>query len=154
VNDHLIRASGKQLSRSALNDVDDVRLIELPRFARDDGAVVVAETGAAVPFTVARIFTVTAPAGAHRGNHAHRLCTQLMFCAHGIVEVICDDGRMRQSFVLDRGNLALCVPPTIWNTIVYREAGSVLTVLCDRPFEESDYLRTYDAFVAYRKEKS
>lgn len=144
----------RQLSRSALNGVDDVRLIELPRFARDDGVVVVAEAGAQVPFTIARMFTVIAPSGARRGNHAHRRCTQFMFCAHGAVEVICDDSQARQSFVLDRCNLALYVPPTIWNTIVYREAGSVLTVLCDRPFEEPDYLRTYDAFMAYRKEKT
>lgn len=154
MNDRVTQTGESQLSRNALNDLDDIRLIELPRFARDDGVVVVAETGAAAPFTIVRMFTVTAPAGAHRGNHAHRRCTQLMFCAHGVVEVICDDSRNRRSFILDRCNLALLVPPVIWNTIIYREGGSVLAVLCDRPFEESDYLRTYEAFVAYRKEKS
>jgi len=140
--------------RSPLNDVGDVRLIELPHFSRNDGEVVVAQSAAQVPFTIARMFTVTAPAGAHRGEHAHRRCTQLMLCVHGVVEVVCHDGRTQQSFVLDRKNLALCVPPTIWNTIVYHEGGSVLAVLCDRPFEESDYLRSYAGFVRYRKEIS
>lgn len=143
-----------QLSKFTLKNVGDVRLVELPRFARDDGEIVVAQTAAQLPFTIERVFTVTAPAGAQRGDHAHRRCTQLMFCAHGIVEVICDDGQAQRSFVLDRNNLALCVPPTIWNTIFYREGGSVLAVLCDRPFEEPDYLREYPDFLAFRKANS
>jgi len=143
-----------QSPNSVLNSIRDVRLIELPRFARQDGEIVVAEVAAQVPFTVVRMFTVTAPKGARRGEHAHRRCTQLMLCVHGAVEIICDDYRNRQSFVLDRNNLALCVPPTIWNSIIYHEAGSVLAVLCDRPFDESDYLRGYDEFAAYRKQHS
>lgn len=154
MNDRVFQAGEGQLPRITPNDVADIRLIELPRFARDDGVIVVAQATAEVPFKISRMFTVMAPTGARRGDHAHRRCTQLMFCVHGIVEVICDDGRMQRSFILDRNNLALCVPPTIWNAIVYHVDGSILAVLCDRPFEEPDYLRTYADFVAFRKENS
>ena len=152
--DRTFQAGETVPARTTLNNIGDVRLFELPRHARDGGVIVVAQATAQVPFKISRVFTVTAPAGSRRGDHAHRWCTQLMFCVHGDVEVICDDGHTQQSFVLDRNNLALCVPPTIWNTIVYHEAGSVLAVLCDRPFEEPDYLRTYADFVAFRKENS
>jgi dTDP-4-dehydrorhamnose 3,5-epimerase-like enzyme len=154
MNDRTFQVGEMLPGGNTLNNIGDVRLFELPRYARDDGVIVVAQATAQVPFKISRMFTVTAPVGARRGDHAHRRCTQLMFCVHGNVEVICDDGRTQQSFVLDRNNLALCVPPTIWNAIVYHEGGSVLAVLCDRPFEESDYLRTYADFVAYRKENS
>src|SRR5690242_1492835 len=68
------------------------RLIELPSYRRDDGEVVVAEITAQVPFASYRLFTLTAPVGAHRGKHAHRLCSQFMLCVAGAVEVVCDDG--------------------------------------------------------------
>ncbi len=134
-----------------LFDLRDVRTIDLPRHARNDGEVVVAESGDSVPFAIARVFTVTAPRNAERGKHAHRLCSQFMICVHGTVDVVCDDGGNRRSFALDRSNLALLVPPTIWSTLTYRYANSVVAVLCDRPYEKDDYVRDYAEFVAMRK---
>lgn len=127
-----------------------VQTIELPRYKRENGEVVVAEGSHSVPFAIARMFTVTGPEGAERGKHAHRRCWQFMICVHGILDVACDDGRDRRSFALDCGNLALIVPPTIWNTVLFRQAGSVLAVLCDRPYEADDYIRDYKEFVALR----
>jgi dTDP-4-dehydrorhamnose 3,5-epimerase-like enzyme len=137
-----------------LGSIARVRLIELPRYAREDGEIVVAQAFNQVPFVMARVFTLTAPRGARRGEHAHRRCTQFMLCVHGSVDVLCDDSRDKEVFALDRNNLALCVPPTIWNTLVFKEEGSVVMVLCDRLFEEADYLREYDEFVAFRKANS
>jgi hypothetical protein len=134
-----------------LFDLRDVRTIDLPRHARDDGAVVIAESGESVPFAIVRLFTVTAPRDAERGKHAHRLCSQFMICVHGMVNVVCDDGGNRRSFVLDRNDLALLVPPTIWSTLTYRYADSVVAVLCDRPYEKDDYVSDYAEFVAMRK---
>lgn len=134
-----------------LGTIARIRLIELPRYARDDGEIVVAQAFDRVPFTMARVFTLTAPRGARRGEHAHRRCTQFMLCVHGAVDVLCDDSRDKEVFTLDRNNLALLVPPTIWNTVIFKEERSVVMVLCDRPFEEADYLREYDEFVAFRK---
>jgi len=134
-----------------LRHVDAVRPLDLPRHARADGAVVVAETGAAMPFAATRMFTVTAPLGAERGQHAHKLCSQFMWCVHGAVDVICDDGASKRTFALNRDNHALLVPPTIWGTILYREANSVLAVLCDRLYEAEDYIRDYSEFIAMRK---
>ncbi len=130
--------------------VPDVRLLELPRFARADGEVVVADR-AELPFVVARMFTLTAPIGSVRGDHGHRHCTQFMVCVHGMVEIICDDGQEQKTIVLDRNNLAVCVPPTIWNRVIFKKDRSVVVVLCDLPFEERDYLREYSDFLVYRR---
>lgn len=134
-----------------LGSIARIRVIELPRYAREDGEIVVAQAFEQVPFPMARVFTLTAPSGAQRGEHAHRRCTQFMVCVHGAVDVLCDDSRDKKIFTLDRPNLALHVPPTIWNTVVFKEERSVLMVLCDRLFEEADYLREYDEFLAFRK---
>lgn len=139
------------MSRGILNGVGEVRSLTLPRYARDDGEIVVAEAVAQVPFSIARVFTLTAPQGARRGEHAHRRCSQLLLCVHGSVELVCDDGTDRKVFLLDRNNCAVYVPPTIWNTVIFLKHRSVVIVLCDRPFEEADYLRTYPEFIAFRK---
>jgi dTDP-4-dehydrorhamnose 3,5-epimerase-like enzyme len=135
-----------------MNSFSDARLLKLPHHSRDDGEVVVAQ-GPHVPFTIARLFTVSGPMDAERGKHAHRRCAQFMICVHGAIEVICDDGAAKRAFVLNRGNLALHVPPGIWNTIVFRKEDSVLAVLCDRPYEEEDYIRDYGVFISFRQEK-
>ncbi len=141
----------REAMAAAAFDLDAVRTIELPRHARPDGEVVVAEGGSVVPFAIARMFTVKAPGGANRGEHAHRQCSQFMICVHGIIDIACDDGRSRRIFALDRSNLALVVPPTIWNTVMFRGGDSVLAVLCDRAYEEHDYIRDYAEFLAFRE---
>jgi WxcM-like, C-terminal len=138
----------------SLCDVDAVHLVELPRYSRDGGEVVVAQVASQVAFPIKRVFTVTAPRDALRGDHAHIRCTQFMLCVHGAVEIVCDDGRDKRTFHLDRSNLALCVPPTIWNNIFFRQDKAVVMVLCDQPFEEDDYLRDYSEFLAFRKANS
>jgi len=135
-----------------MNFVSDTRLIELPRHAREDGEVVVAESMVHVPFSIARLFILRAPVSAERGKHAHKLCSQFFLCASGAADVICDDGREQRMFTLDRGNLALLVPPTIWNTVVFHKPETVVVVLCDRLYEAHDYLRDYNEFLQFRKD--
>ena len=132
-------------------EVGNVRTIELPRHSRADGEVIVAEVEAQVPFRIERVFALAAPAGAQRGRHAHRLCSQLMVCVNGAVEVICEDGGEQKRFVLERRDLALLVPPGVWNTVAFRETDSVLVVLCDRVYEAHDYIHDYAEFLSFRE---
>ncbi len=134
---------------SSLAQCSDLKPVSLAHHARDDGQVSILDQ-ADLPFAITRLFFVSAVQGAKRGMHAHRLCSQFMICTSGEVEVICDDGETSRSFALDRPNLGLLVPPGIWATEIYRAPGSVLTVACDRPYEEDDYIRDYETFRQYR----
>jgi dTDP-4-dehydrorhamnose 3,5-epimerase-like enzyme len=134
-----------------MNTLSDARLIDLPRHASGDGEVVVAEAATQVPFRIQRMFALAAPIGAKRGRHAHRLCSQFMICVRGAVAVICDDGNKQQTFVLDRRDRALLIPPELWNTVDFRQDGSVLVVLCDRVYEAHDYIRDYAEFRSFRE---
>jgi dTDP-4-dehydrorhamnose 3,5-epimerase-like enzyme len=134
-----------------LSDLNHVRTITLPRHARADGEVVVAEAAAQVPFRIERMFALAAPVGAKRGHHAHRLCSQFMICVNGAVDVTCEDGSKQKTFILDRRDLALLVPPGLWNTVEFRQNDSVLVVLCDRVYEAHDYIRDYAAFLSFRE---
>jgi hypothetical protein len=134
-----------------MKHVSDVRLVELPIHAQPDGELVVLEKDKAMPFAAARMFLVRARAGAVRGKHAHKACSQLFVCTGGAIEVDCTDGVGRATFTLDRIDRALLVPPSIWASERYIAEGSVLSVLCDRPYEPDDYLRDWDAFLGWRK---
>jgi hypothetical protein len=125
--------------------VSDLQIVALTHHVRDDGELSVLDR-TSLPFTIERVFFVRAAAGAQRGKHAHRRCSQFMMCVSGAIEVTCDDGEAKRTLVLDRPNLGLLVPPSIWATETYREAGSVLAVACDRPYEQDDYLHDYDEF--------
>jgi hypothetical protein len=131
--------------------VHDVQTIDLPRYSRADGEIVVAEMSASVPFSIARLFTLRGPSGGERGKHAHFQCSQFMLCVNGSIDIICDDAKEQKTFALDRNNAGLLVPPTIWNTVLFRKPDSVLAVLCDRRYDEADYIREYDDFLAWRK---
>ena len=131
-------------------NVTDLKLTKIPFFAHPNGELLVVQGEGTVPFSISRVFIVSARDCAVRGRHAHRECSQFLICPSGVVEVICDDGEHTKTFVLDSPDVGLLVPPGIWSEQTYRGALALLTVLCDRRFEETDYIRDYEAFQALR----
>ncbi len=132
------------------HSIRSVAVIKLPRHFAANGDVVVMETVSHIPFIIARVFVVLAPVGAIRGQHAHKQCAQFLTCPSGRVDVVCDDGLDKVTHILDQPSLGLLIPPSIWAQQTYQAPGSVLTVLCDRPYETEDYIRDYGEFLAYR----
>ena len=128
-----------------------VKLIELPYHEENNGDLVVVEKEI-IPFSIKRVFNVRQQKGDIRGKHAHRHCSQLLICTNGAVEVKCDDISTTEIYVLDKPNFGLFIPPGIWADQKYIENNTILTVLCDRPFEEADYLRNYEDFKLFSKQ--
>ena len=125
----------------------EIKLINFDCHKDDDGDLVVAEGNTNnVPFTIARIFNVRVDKGITRGCHAHRECTQLLICTNGIVNVTCDDGQETSIYIMDKPNLGLLIEPGIWSEQIYLKNNTVLTVLCDSPYNEADYIRNYKDF--------
>ena len=124
-----------------------VKLIEFPTFKEDNGELSVFEYGNQfVPFSIKRIFNVRSEIGSVRGKHAHRLCSQLLICSNGAIEVLCDDSVNQNVFMLDKPNYGLLVPPGIWAEERYIEHNSTMTVICDRIYEAEDYISDYELF--------
>ena len=131
-----------------------VKFIELPHHIENNGSLVIAEgENDLIPFSFKRVFNIKADKGNVRGNHAHRYCTQLLICSYGEVKVACFNSITTEVYVLNKPNLGLLIKPGIWAEQKYIENNSILTVLCDRPYEESDYIHNYDEFLVYKKNK-
>ena len=130
--------------------IQSVKLIELPYYNASNGDLVVVEGLSNVfPFSIKRMFNVKSELDGIRGRHAHRRCTQLLICANGVIDVLCDDSIETRKYVLDKANYGLLIPPGIWAEQKYLKEDTVLTVLCDLPFDEDDYIRNYDEFIKY-----
>lgn len=134
-----------------LPNIGAVRRIELAFFQQNAGDLSVMEVPKHVPFAIARVFFVRAQAGEVRGRHAHKVCSQLMTCPIGSVSIACDDGRDVTTFVLDRPDVGLLIPPCIWAEQTYVANGSVLMVLCDQVYDAEEYIRDYAEFTAFRR---
>lgn len=98
-----------------------------------------------------RVFTVTANKGIVRGRHAHKECTQILSCVSGGIDLIVDDGAVKEIIQLTTNSDAILIPPGIWVEQKYNQDKSVLLVLCDKPFDEDDYLRDYEEFLQWKR---
>lgn len=131
--------------------VAELQVSRLQAIGDDTGTLLVAESGRQVPFAIARTFVVTGvAAGAMRGHHAHKRCQQLLVCLSGRISVLVYDGSTSRTLVLAGVGESLYIPPGIWAEQVYEASGSILMVLCDQPYDEADYLRDYEGFLAWR----
>ena len=134
------------------NSIHSVKLLNLPHHFEDNGDLIVMEKLVNVPFEIARVFVVRAPEGAVRGQHAHKACSQFLTCPSGLVEVICDDGENTSTYLLGHPNMGLLIPAGIWAQQTYVLPNTILTVLCDRLYEVSDYIRDYEDFKLFRNQ--
>lgn len=121
------------------------RLVRLGTFTDDRGTLHVAPHGDEdLPFPVERVFVITGvPAGGTRGEHASRTTHELLIATSGCVAVELDDGDARATVVLDRPDVALHIPPLVWNVEVYG-SGAVLTVLASNRFDPADHIEDHD----------
>lgn len=122
------------------------KIIQFEVHSNSSGNLCVYETDDGVPFDIKRIFTVMAKKNEIRGNHAHKICQQLLVCVSGEIEVICDDGLNQRIYRLSEMGKGLLIPPGIWASEKYINEGSVLMVLCDQAYEKNDYIFNYEEF--------
>lgn len=130
----------------SLTGLSTAMLHELPAFPDTNGLLVVSAENPR-PFDVARVFTVHSDKGELRGNHAHRECSQFLICLSGAFKVRLNNGSQIMEASLDRPSLGLLIPPFVWATELSEADGSVLLVLCDREFDELEYVRDFNDFV-------
>lgn len=104
-----------------------------------------------IDFPIRRVFAVSGvPAGATRGGHAHRFCTQVVLCLSGRVDIAIDDGRDTTTLVLDSSAQGLYIPPGLWNTLVFEGPGTIISVFCDYPYDVADYIRDRNEYLAIK----
>lgn len=129
--------------------LEDCKIISLPKITDPRGNLTFIEGGAHVPFDIKRVYYLyDVPGGSERGGHAHKALSQLIIAMSGSFDVVLDDGKAKKRFHLNRSYYGLYVCPMIWRELDNFSSGSVCMVLASNLYDESDYYRDYDAYLA------
>ncbi|MBP7649710.1 MAG: WxcM-like domain-containing protein [Phenylobacterium sp.] len=124
-------------------------LINLPVISDPRGNLSFIESDAHVPFSIARVYYLyDVPSGSVRAGHAHKALHQLLIAVSGSFDVRLHDGVSEERVTLNRPHVGLHIGPMQWREIDNFSSGSVCLVLASTPYDEADYIRDFDAFLA------
>jgi dTDP-4-dehydrorhamnose 3,5-epimerase-like enzyme len=125
-------------------------LVEFPKIGDSTvGFISIAESTGNIPFEIKRVFwTYFTPESVVRGRHAHHQTEQILLAIAGRIIVTTEtrDGEI-QTFILDRPNVGVYIPPEAWHTMQYSHVA-VQMVLTSTHYDENDYIRNYETFRA------
>lgn len=113
------------------------------------GSLVALESNRNIPFDIKRTYYIFGTqADVSRGFHAHKNLSQVLICVSGSCRILLDNGKTKESVVLNRPDQGLLIKDLIWREMHDFSPDCVLLVLASEPYDESDYIRDYDAFLA------
>lgn len=118
------------------------------------GCLTVAELGKELPFPVKRIYYIYGvKEGERRGFHAHKALNQVLIAMHGSCKILLDDGKEQATVTLDSPEEGLFIGTNTWREMFDFSSDAVLVSLASDEYDESDYIRDYNDFLKYIKEK-
>lgn len=128
------------------------RIVSLPSVVHPSGELTIVEALNEAPFPIARVYFLHhLQLHAERGSHAHRCLQQLFLVPNGSYTLRLSDSESDLIFQLDDPSVGVYVPPGWWRTLQDFTAETVCLVLASRPYDEEDYIRDWDDFIAWRR---
>jgi dTDP-4-dehydrorhamnose 3,5-epimerase-like enzyme len=91
------------------------------------------------------------PQSGKRGNHAHKLLTQIMFSLHGTWKVRLTRQGESQDYQLHEDSNYLLIPAGYWRVFESLDKNAILGVIASEVYDESDYIRNFDEFEEWEK---
>jgi hypothetical protein len=136
------------------NSIYDCIILQLNKIHNRAGNITIVEGNKNVPFDVKRVYYLyDIPGGESRGGHAHKELRQLIVAASGSFKVLLDDGMTKKVVTLNRPDYGLLVVPGIWRELIEFSSGAICLVLASECYGEMDYIRKYEDFSIYVKNK-
>ena len=118
------------------------------------GQLIALEEKKEIPFSVKRVYYIYDTAeGVTRGYHAHKSLEQILICIHGSCKIKLDNGKETETILLDNPHEGLYVSNNMWREMYDFSPDAVLLVLASELYDEKDYIRNYDDFLAFLKEQ-
>ena len=107
-----------------------------------------------IPFQIRRVYYMYATKeGVRRGFHAHKSLEQILICIHGTCKILLDSGTEKKIVSLEKPYEGLYIASDMWREMFDFSPDAVLLVLASDYYEEEDYIRNYEEFLAFVKEK-
>lgn len=126
-----------------------VNIIDLPMLGDERGQLVAIEENKQVSFNIKRIYYIYGTEqGVARGFHAHKELNQVAICVSGSCKMLLDNGVNKSTVLLNSASKGIQIPPMIWHEMHEFSDDCVLLVLASDHYDESDYVRDYETFIA------
>ena len=105
-----------------------------------------------IPFNIKRVyFMYDTVANVVRGHHAHKSLEQILVCVHGSCKIKLDNGSETKIIPLEKPYEGLYVANNMWREMFDFSDDAVLMVFASELYDENDYIRDYDEFLAFIK---
>lgn len=133
--------------------VSKCKIIPVQKITDPRGDIGVIEAERHIPFAINRIYySYNTPHGIARGGHAHKKLQQLIIAMSGRFDIMLDDGCGGSvTYELSQPGEGLYICPMIWRELTNFSPDAVCMVLASEHYDESDYIRDYERFIAEKK---
>lgn len=88
------------------------------------------------------------PSSASRGGHSHKNQEEFLVALSGSFDVILNDGKTTQKVTLNKPDKGLLISTGIWRELDNFSSGAICMVLASDVFDEEDYIRDFNQFLA------
>ncbi|WP_318643066.1 sugar 3,4-ketoisomerase [Flavobacterium ardleyense] len=135
--------------------MEHCKIIELPKIQDPRGNLTFLQNPDHLPFEVQRVFWIyDVPGGEVRGGHAFKKQEEFIVAISGSFDVVIDDGEKKEVFHLNRSYKGLHIPAGMWRSMENFSTNSLALILVSTTFDENDYIRSYDEYLAYKPQLS
>ncbi|WP_432671469.1 sugar 3,4-ketoisomerase [Flavobacterium sp. SM2513] len=129
----------------------NIELISIPKIEDNRGNLSVLESEI-LPFEFKRVYYLyDVPSGAERGGHSHIEQKEFLIALSGSFDVILNNGTEQRTVTLNKPFEGLLIHEGIWRELNNFSSGSVCLVIASAVFDEADYVREFDEFLALQK---
>jgi dTDP-4-dehydrorhamnose 3,5-epimerase-like enzyme len=133
--------------------VEDVKIIELPKFLDVRGNLSFVEQNNHIPFEIKRTYWIyDVPGGEDRGGHAFKKNQEVVIALSGAFDVIVDDGEKKKSFCLNSSYYGLYIPSGLWRAMENFSTNSFALEFGSISYSPNDYIREYDEFLILKND--
>ncbi|MES2810960.1 MAG: FdtA/QdtA family cupin domain-containing protein [Bacteroidota bacterium] len=129
----------------------NIKIISIPKIEDYRGNLGVIEKHT-IPFEIKRVYYLfDVPSNASRGGHAHKEQFELLIAISGSFDVVLNDGNTKQIVTLNKPDKGLLIKANVWRELDNFSSGAVCLVVSSGEFDEDDYIREFDEFLAAKK---
>ena len=137
----------------SVTTIEDVIIIELPKFLDVRGNLSFVEQKNHIPFEIKRTYWIyDVPGGEDRGGHAFRENQEVVIALSGAFDVVVDDGTSKKVFSLNRSYYGLYIPKGLWRTMENFSTNAFALEFGSIPYSEADYIYDYEEFLKLKRD--
>lgn len=135
-----------------MTTVEDVKIIELPKYTDPRGNLSFVEQLNHIPFEIKRTYWIyDVPGGENRGGHAYLKNKEFIIALSGAFDVIVNDGVQKKKFTLNRSYYGLYVPAGLWREMENFSTNSLALEFGSIHYDVNDYICDYDEFLKLKR---